>query len=203
MKVRITAALLTLLAVFGLAGCSPQAGAAAFVGSHRISEKTVDSYLTPRASASPVANQDGSTGVDVPRRDVLQYLILDQLFTASFPANGLKLTDADLDGVKSVVLQSLQASGISARSEDDLTRAMVKEGFNPAYPAIYLRVNELFNVLATRIGAQSIGDVTAAIDKARLTVKVNPSYGTWDPSSFSLSDTPPDFLTLTAGGSGS
>ncbi len=78
---------IALLAVATLSACQTKAGAAAFVGKTRISETTVNRYLTRDATITT----DPSTGAaDNPKSDVLTTLIrtalIDQVFR-TLPGN--------------------------------------------------------------------------------------------------------------------
>ncbi len=191
MKFRKACALVAVVAAgFGLTACQPKAGAAAIVGDQRISESSVDQYLTPQSSPYPVQNQDGSTSTVVPRNLVLNTLILTDLFTAALNANGGPPTGPETAAARQQLL--------SGSSEDQVTKSLTTAGFTSSFEPVILNENVQLNILRTRLHVTTSDQpVVDAIHKLDMPVQANPRYGVWDEKSLNLG-TPqaPPFLTL-------
>ncbi|HEY3737435.1 MAG TPA: hypothetical protein VGL26_08310, partial [Jatrophihabitans sp.] len=77
------AAVAAVLSVVGLSACTSKVGAAAYVGSQKISDKTVGSYAS---SVGPDLTKAANAGS--PRVNALNELIQQDLFTKSLAATG-------------------------------------------------------------------------------------------------------------------
>lgn len=160
------------VAVLGLSACDTKVGAAAVVNGQRVSEQTLNKYLTPNAQPIP-----GSTGGSTPARQfVLTALVRIQVFQRLLDVTGGQPSNTDLAAAKATLLQG--------GSEQELTQSVAKTGLDASFAQAYLRQLELLAVLQTRFKSNS--DVAAAEQKADLHVSISPRYGTWDATALSL-----------------
>jgi hypothetical protein len=182
-----------VLAVGSLTACQTHVGAAAFVGSQRISESTVAKYVN-RAPAAP----DPSTGaIENPKPDVLTTLIrtviIDDVFK-TLPGN--HPTAAELDEGRAAAMKQIGITSIS-----QLETAAATSGFTKAYASVYL--DEQAKIATLGIVLKDPGDgsiLSPAIAKVHAKVSVSPRYGEWDSSQLSVGNAPslPSFLKLAA-----
>jgi hypothetical protein len=154
------------------------------VGGHRISDTTVQNYLT--AKATPVS--DGQGGTLIPRQLVLQTLIRNKLFDAALAkTSGGQPSASELAAAKQAALQG--------QTDDALQGALTQAGISPTFEPVYVQSAELLQVLGNRVGAQSDQDILNAIDKADQSISVSTRYGSWDESTLGLGAAKtPDFL---------
>jgi hypothetical protein len=155
------------------------------VGGDRVSESTVNSYLT--AQAVPFVTSGGTSVV--PRTIVLQTLIQTKLLERALQAHGGAPTSAELSEARAAVLRGT--------TEAEQIAQLVKYGFKPAFASAYINSFVLDSVLANRLHASSAADIVSALQQLDVPVAVNPRYGSWEPKTFSLGEPqPPTFLTL-------
>jgi hypothetical protein len=173
------------LAAVTLSACDSKAGDAAEVDGSRISESTVNSYLTPNAQA--VTSSDGSS---TPARQfvmtiVTRNLVLERLLEVS----GGAPTEKQLADAKSAALTI---------SEAELQANIIKSGFTSKFTDQYVQQLELQQIAGTRF--TTAADLNAALAKAKLAVSVSPRYGVWDMATLSVdgltSKNLPNMLTL-------
>jgi hypothetical protein len=163
-----------VLALAGLSACRTKAGAAAFVGGHRITDSDVNKFLTVKST--PYTNQSG-TEVR-PRSVVLATLIQEQLLEKALTANGGAPTDAELGTLKASVLQGA--------TDEQLTTQITGSNFKAAFEPLYIRSQELFGLFGQRTKAQSSQELVAGLDKIGIRVQVSSRYGTWDSTQLAL-----------------
>ncbi len=133
-----------VLAVTGLSACQSKVGAAAFVGSTRISESTVSKYVASTAKPQ-VSDQTGA--LDSPRSDVLGALIEDALFTRLLKSEPEGApTAAQLDAAGVAVLAGSSYSSLAA-----LQDAVVVGGYTRAYGALLLDQAAKQSIVTTRL----------------------------------------------------
>ena len=194
MRVRRVISVVAVAAILaaGLTACQVRVGAAAFVGTTKIGESTVQTYLTP--SATTVQQQDPSTGQTStlnPKTLVLSSLITQDLFTRALAASpGGPPTSAELSVAHSDVLQQL----LQGSDEATFAQGIAKYGFKASFAPLYVHANELEDVLGRRLKAQSAADLTNAIAALHLQVDVSPRYGSWDASQLSIGGASTDYL---------
>lgn len=193
----LSAVAVAALAMTGLTACHTNVGAAAVFNGQRISEATVAKYLT--SAAQPVPEQDSNgntTGTIAPRTYVLGTLLNERLYSEVLAATP---TGAPSAGAISSAQQQL----LQGTSPDAVTQQYVQHGYQADFATLYLHEQALEQILSTDV--QGGLNVKAILDKLRVSVSVNPRYGAWDPTTYSLSTSPnaglPSFLTLTPGGS--
>jgi hypothetical protein len=184
----VIAAVAATVAVAGLAGCRTNVGTAASVGGHRITESSVNDYITPAGADPSLAAQASQSNQSAsPRSQVLQYLIQEQLFEKTLASVGQHPTAGQLagyhDAAASLLLQTqLTGSNLDKAIKQGLPRSGVKASF----VAKYLRVQELEYALIKSRKLTQFPQLTALIKKAKVPVSVSARYGTWAPSSLSL-----------------
>jgi hypothetical protein len=179
------------LAATVLSACQSKVGTAAYVGSTRITESTVGSYVDRDAAVTT----DSSSGqVDNPKAEVLTTLvrtaIVDQIFK-TLPGN--HPTASELDAARTSVLSQLGISSVTA-----LENQAKPAGFTTAYATAF--IDEQAKIIALTADLKDPGDGTAvakAIAKQHLKISVSPRYGVWDPSQLTVGSSPslPSFLT--------
>jgi hypothetical protein len=176
----------------GLTACQVKVGAAAFVGTTKIGESTVQTYLTP--SATSVQQQDPSTGQTStlnPKTLVLSSLITQDLFSRALAASPEgPPTSAELSVAHNDVVQQL----LQGSDEATFAKGIAQYGFKASFAPLYVHANELEDVLGRRLKAQSATDLTKAIAALHLQVDVSPRYGSWDASQLSIGGASTDYL---------
>ena len=189
------------LAATGLTACTSKIGLAATVGDHRISLKTVDSYINPSGPTAAARAQQG--GSVAPRELVVNTLIRRQLLL-----DALKQTKQGVPSTKTVrskyndavsQISQGQAAG-GAAFDKALNDQILALGFRKSFTQTYVEAFELESVLIDQAGAKSGDQLLAAIAKTHDKVSVSPRFGTWDAAHLSLSgDTKagiPSFVTI-------
>ena len=188
----VSALCIAVLSLTLLSACQNHAGAAAFVGSTRISETTVNRYL----SRDAVINTDPSSGVpDNPKSDVVTTLIrtalVDQVLH-SLPGN--HPTAGELDAGQKAALSTLGITSVDALATEAETA-----GYSKAYGQLYLDEQTKVTVLSTLLKDPGDGSVIApAVAKLHDKISVSPRYGDWDESTLQVGTGPstPSFLQV-------
>jgi hypothetical protein len=184
------------LTAAGLSACQPRVGAAAFVGSTRISESTVGKYVTRNATETT----DQSTGQpENPKSEVLTSLIITALADKLFQAkDGGPPSAAALDKARAASLTQIGVTSLAA-----LEAAAEPSGFTKAYASAYLDESAKISILQTELKDTDGSILVKAINDLHQKVSVSPRYGDWQPNSLSVTAGPstPSFLQLAAAGS--
>jgi predicted small secreted protein len=201
-RARVLGAIAVLAAAATLlTSCRTNVGVAATVNGHRISETTVNKYVTQEGADPSLAAQAKAQGqpLPTPKPFVLQILVLDNLFEHTLAANGGVPSDGQLAAVHDKAAQAfLQTSAAGRQVEREEGTNLHRIGVSTSFAPILVRAIELNYVLVEeRLKSVSLG---AAINKAGAKVSVSPRYGAWDAKSLSLkySDTDgvPGYLRL-------
>lgn len=181
-------ALLPVLATAAvtLSACDSKAGYAAEVDGSKISESTINSYLTP--NAQPVTASDGSS--TPARQFVMTIVTRNRVFE--------RLLEVSAGGAPTTKqLADAKAAALTV-SESELQANITKSGFTTKFTDQYVQQLELQQIASTRFTAEA--DLDAALAKAKLSVSVSPRYGVWDMSTLSVGGLAkkdlPDMLTL-------
>jgi predicted small secreted protein len=186
------AAVAIAVASAGLTACNTKVGAAAIVGSDRISDNSVQRYVQPGAKPYSGSAQDASgqtqTVTVVPKVNALQDLIYVALFEQGLAAHGGPATQAELNA------QAPSAQAIAQERSLD-----VSEGYTSRFVDLEVQAIELQGVLAKRVNDPGDGSLlTKAITGH---VDVSPRYGEWNTSAHTISsgasDGLPSFVKLT------
>ena len=191
---------LAALVLAGLSACSSsKAGAAAFVGDHRIDEADVNTYVVPGFTVPSANAQQQQQQQTPPRVIALNSLIQVELMT--------QLLDKSLGGVPSeaelaalhdealATVFGIQQTGQDADAalRDLVARSGLKESFVP----VVVQQGELTMAVVKKINAQRQSDIANAVKKAGIPVTVNPRYGSWSVADAAISGPVlPSFLTL-------
>lgn len=158
---------LALTAALSLSGCDTKVGTAAVVNGHKISESTLNSYLTD----STQLIGDPTSGTP-PRNFVLNLLVFNELAPEILShTTGGPVKDKDM---QEATLPALQGG-----TEDDLRQLIAQVGLKQSFEPVYLDYLRYRTVLRTRISTAE--ELDAAIKSSRIAVSINPRYGAWDP----------------------
>ena len=189
------------LAATGLTACTSKIGQAAVVGSHRISTKTVDTYVNP-AGPTPAGLASVQGQPPAPRVIVLQTLIVDQLFRSALAASPAGLPSqnelrAEHDDVASNISQGAATGDAFDKA---YSTQLVALGFRATFFPLFMEANELEFVLAKKNNITTEAQLLALVDKAHQSVSVSPRYGSWNAAQLSLTTDSksgrPSFLTV-------
>lgn len=185
---KLTAAAALLLCAAGASACQSKAGAAAFVGGHRIADSDVSRYV--QAGAKTFQDSNGATVV--PKDVVLEALIDLPIFERAVATNGGPPSAEEL----ATGLTEYLSGGTEAMVSSQLTQ----NGLKSSFTAPYIRRSVLLHVLVTRLKITQTSDLVAAVRKVQPNIEVSPRYGTWDAQSVSLSTSAggvvPSFISL-------
>jgi hypothetical protein len=173
MKIRALALLPVVAAAgIGLSACDSKVGTAAVVSGEKISERTLNDYVTP--NAAPIQGSDGSS---IPARQfVLAALVRSVVFQRLLSVTGPEPSAADLTAAKAKVLQG--------GTEAQLSHSITTSGLNASFTAEYLRQLEFLTILQTRVTNDA--ELAAAQKKAAVAVSISPRYGSWDATKLSV-----------------
>jgi hypothetical protein len=175
-------ALISLSTALLLAGCS-QVGAAATVGSTKISQSTVqksiDGILAERAKVD-TAGMQLVTGAEL-NRSQLRFHLISVLLGAVAADEKITITKAEIDTRRATIITQLSG-------EKNLPKALVGANISSADFPEYLQLilqSEKIAQFAVAGGVAQANSGTAiqklVIAKAaKLNVTVNPQYGKWD-----------------------
>ncbi len=181
-----------VLAAAALTACQSHVGAAAFVGSDRISESTVATYVS--RSAKITADSNGTP--ESPMTDVINTLIRAKLLDEALRSIGAYPDPAAL---ATAVATTLTNTGVD--SVEQLADTADGAGFTRAYAPIYVDEQAKLMILINTVKDPGDGSaVVAVINKLHKKITVNPRYGVWTDSSLSVSMGPtvPSYLTLSS-----
>lgn len=196
------------LATGGLTACQTHVGAAAYVGSDKITESAVQDYVardiptpTDSAAASPTAAPSNRKSV------VLGYLIARKLFAelaASEPQGPLSTSE----------LAAARLQVLDGGNEPDVADQEVQSGYTRAFAGLAISAVAEFRALVVRVDPKTVASPTTqaeadalsaaqkkvidSIGQLGVKIDVNPRYGTWDPAQLGLTNGPtlPSFLQL-------
>jgi hypothetical protein len=183
---KLTALAAAALAVAGLSACRSNVGAAAVVDGHRISESDVHTYLTAQGPTSAGLANSGP-GL-VPQSLALNYVVQERVFTLTLThtAGGLP-SDADLRAQHDQAAATLIGQGVTGAQYDSQVAATLSSyGLTQKLLPFVVRDLDLEYALVVRTKATAAADVARAIAGQRIGVSVNPAYGTWSATAFSV-----------------
>jgi hypothetical protein len=189
------------LAVSGLTACQTKVGQAAIVDGHRISESDLGGYVAPAGPSPSVLAAASAAKQNVyPKTEVVQLLVQQQLFERTLAKNGGLPSQGELAALHDQAASTFLGTQLTGAQLDSyLTSTQGSYGYSAKYAKLLLRTVELEAALAVKLKAQSLADLTAAVNKLHLKVQVNPRYGKWAPATLSM-DGPnsnvPSFLKL-------
>jgi hypothetical protein len=187
-------------AVLVLAGCQTKVGAAAFVGSSRISQSDVDDQivdLKPDAAAAAATTMqvDPAQRIAAVRSFVLTYKLRSLVFTEVLRRNGGVPSQSALTAEHSTAIGLI--FGDDTENDETVKTALANIGINPTFTADFVRSWELESLVLTKLNVASDDVLGAALAKMDFDIKVNGRYGSWVGSALALgAPTTPDFLVL-------
>ena len=177
-RVVVTAAALAAV-LAGASACRVQPGAAAFVGSDRISEATVSTYLTGGTPSTTT-----SEGQLTPRQQVVSTLVVSRLFRTYLGATGGIPSDRALASSRDAAFTLVTGQG--APDDATLVPAVERLGFARSFADVYVQQIELESVVIDRSKAANLADLGKAVTAKTGTVRISPRYGTWNAAQLSL-----------------
>jgi hypothetical protein len=189
-------AVAVLACVTGLTACSENHGAAAFVSDTRISDRSINKYLTKSGPDAANANRVS------PRISTLSELIQEQVFTDALAKTpGGVPTDAQREAVREDARTLLVTDSQGAPYDDaSLTQLADSFGLKPNFAELILNNAELEYLYIERSKVANPQELANSITKLNIPVTVNPSYGTWEASALGLNSSPtagrPNFITF-------
>jgi len=171
-------------------GCGPNlAGAAAVVGSVRITDAQVAAQVTEYQAAS---HKSGDTTKAT--QDTLRRLLIDALVAAEAAHLGVVITDGAVDRA---MASAISSNGGSA----GLISAAVQSGIPPSQIRGEIRTSLLVSACAAKIAptAAATAQQTALVADvaklaAELNTRVNPRFGAWDPKNLAITANNDSFL---------
>lgn len=192
-----------LVAATTLSACHTNVGEAVSVGGHEISQSRLNGYLladgpdtAAKAQLRSIVQSQGQTLGTLPaaRPLALHFLIEEQLLENSLHALGKSPTGAQLQREKAAI-----ASGGGAGNR--LIRLLFRSvGLQQDMVPIYNRVEELERLLNSQVHASTAAQFSSYVTKHGGKVDLNPRYGTWDPTTLSVTTSRsaglPGYLTL-------
>lgn len=174
------------LAAASIAGCQTDPGAAAIIGSQRITDSQVTGYVRDAMSNAGFASNVTSEAALA--RHELSLRIQLALFQAAAAQQGIQVTDAD---VNSTIQQyASQVGGRAALAQ--------QAGIAPSDLVTEVRISLLVDALARKAGvtdptstqgqqqANVIAGRALQAEAQRMGVRINPRYGRWDPKQFAV-----------------
>jgi hypothetical protein len=199
----ITAAAALLIAAAGLSACTSKIGTAATVGSHRISDSEVGSYVTRKGVDTGIAASASAAGQVVqPKVNVLDLLVKQQLFTQALARKGGVPSSGELASLHDTALETFLGLSATQLSGFDqyVDQQVGPNGYDAAYRNLLLNAIELETALAMRLNSTSLQDFAATVDKLHIPVSVSPRYGAWDAATLQMDTSAdagvPSFVTL-------
>lgn len=199
----VTAAAAAVFAAAGLTACSSQPGAAAFVDNNRISQSEIGQYLTPAGvapSASAAAASQGQS-LESPKLDVVNLLVQQEVWKASLSRTpGGIPSEAELAKLHDSAAATFLGTQTTGSNLDALIAAQEGQyGYTSAYGDLLLTTIELEAALVKRLNVSSLQELSAAVAKYHIPIKVSAVYGKWDPANLSLTSpnaAVPTFITI-------
>ena len=190
--VRIAAGAVMAAVMVGSAACTgpqqtPVAGAAALVGTTRISDAALAQQVGELFAAGqrPTGTKDPFAPRVILSRDIIMTLL--DVVAAE---NGVSVSQGELDGVLLKYEQDVQ--GKAAMEE-----VFLKKLIPPSQIAPWVRANLLAKALSLKLAPdQSIEQAQATLNAAlteaslRLGTQVSPRYGAWDPKTLTIIEAP-------------
>lgn len=175
-------ALISIASALLLAGCS-QVGAAATVGSSRITQATVQKSIDEIIAERTKVNTTGMQlvmGAEL-NRSQLRFHLISALLGAVAADEKISITKAEIDTRRATILTQL---GGEANLPKALVGASIASADFPEYLQLILQSEKIAQYEAAHGVAKA--DTGAAIQKlvvakaAAIKVTVNPQYGKWD-----------------------
>lgn len=196
----LSACILAVLAVTGLAACQTKLGQAASVDSQQLSDSALSEYIQP--GATPYNDPNSGSQV-VPKLFVIENWVRNGLVTAAINAKG--------GAAKPDEINAARAALLGTSSLDQAEKAYNKLGYTNKFGDLIVDQSALLVVLIQRIApgistsqaisvlqnGQAGSELIKAINAAKAKVDVSRRYGSWDAKSLSVSGSgAPDFVNF-------
>ncbi len=177
-----------------ITGCGPTlAGAAAVVGSVRITDAEVAAQVSEVRTASHATGDSTKATTDTLRR-----LVIDALVAAEAAQLGVVVSNGAVDRA---LASAVTSNGGSAQ----LISAALQSGIPPSQIRSEIRTSLLVSACAAKIApaANAAGQQTALVaDVAKLAAdlntRVSPRYGAWDPKALTIGANTDSFIAVVA-----
>jgi hypothetical protein len=186
-----------------LTSCRSNVGVAATVNGHRISESTVNKYVTQEGADPSLAAQAASQGgLPLPRTIILQTLVDERLYERALAVNGGVPTSGQLAAAHDqAVQQQFGLTSVGRALDRDAGKSLDSLGIDPSFGPTVVRYSELFFILVQdRLKVQTQQEFAAVLRKSGAQVRINPRYGKWKANTQSLNSSSraglPDYLRL-------
>jgi hypothetical protein len=173
-----------VLAAGTLAGCRTNVGVAARFNGDTISESDVSAYTTPAAKPVSLTDQSGKKFDFAPRVVALNTLIEVRLLETILKASPGGLPSAG-------TLASAAKTALKGKTAKQFAATSGRTGFAERFNQLFVRDQALNTVLTSEQSAGKV-DLATVLKKVKFTVYVNPRYGKWDPSGYTIYSTNPN-----------
>lgn len=196
----LSACILAVLAMTGLAACQTKLGQAASVDNQQLSDSALSGYIQP--GATPYNDPNSGSQV-VPKLFVIENWVRNQLVTDAINAKG--------GAPKPEEVAAARTALIGAGSVDQAEKAYNKLGYTNKFGDLIVDQSALLVVLIQRIApgistsqaisvlqnGQAGSELIKAINAAKAKVDVSRRYGNWDAKALSVTGSgAPDFVTF-------
>jgi hypothetical protein len=204
----LTAVVAALLSLGVVTACDSNAGVAATVGDHRITDSDVAKYVRPSGADPSIVANAASAGTTLqPKVYVLDLLIKQELFEQALRSDGGVPSAGELAALHDAAVTAFL--GVSQDQVDQIDSYLDANqgpnGYSSRYRDLLLRTVELELTLAQRVDAQTQQDLTKSVDKLNIPISVSGRYGSWDAANLQMSVDPsagvPSFVNLNGGAS--
>ena len=184
---RVISALLVFSSLSFLTGCD--SGVAAQFGDTKISQSTVQSRISEILAERrkyDTSQMQLSTG-EALNRSELRFLLISAVFEKLASENGIVITQAMKDSRRAEIYS--QVGGV-----EKLPQALLSAQLAPSDFDLYLQSELISNALIAKAKAAGVADSDTGLALQKLVsqitqkvgVRINPQYGTWDPTSADL-----------------
>lgn len=165
------------------------ASTAAQIGDTKISINTVQSRIAEinaERSKFDTSQMQLSVGEELNRTEV-RFLVISEIFKKIADKSGIKITQAMKDAKKASILNAL--GGVDQLGQALVSAQMAPSDFDLYIEAVLISDELSKNAIASGVAESDVGtavqQVVLALTKTEK-VKINPQYGTWDPTQADL-----------------
>jgi uncharacterized protein YcfL len=184
---KVISALVFVSSLMLLTACD--ASTAAQIGDTKISINTVQSRIAEinaERSKYDTSQMQLSVGEELNRTEV-RFLVISEIFKKIADKSGIKITQAMKDAKKASILNAL--GGLDQLGQALVSAQMAPSDFDLYIEAVLISDELSKNAIASGVAEADVGtavqQVVLALTKTEK-VKINPQYGTWDPTQADL-----------------
>jgi uncharacterized protein YcfL len=184
---KVISALVFVSSLMLLTACD--ASTAAQIGDTKISINTVQSRIAEinaERSKYDTSQMQLSVGEELNRTEV-RFLVISEIFKKIADKSGIKITQAMKDAKKASILNAL--GGVDQLGQALVSAQMAPSDFDLYIEAVLISDELSKNAIASGVAESDVGtavqQVVLALTKTEK-VKINPQYGTWDPTQADL-----------------